>query len=83
MAFSEELKRKIQKSIQEKGALRPCDKCGCQDIILLDQYVRVDMQDSPYDTVLGGHHIPAIGLVCDRCGNINLFAAKSIIPSEI
>ncbi|AJO16365.1 MULTISPECIES: hypothetical protein [Bacillus] len=78
----EQLKSRIKKAMIKKGLIKPCTNCNHDEAIIIDPYVRLDLQD--YSSVLNvrPEAIPSVAVVCAGCGKIDLYAAKVLMPSE-
>ena len=70
----EEVKLKIQKTLEERGAMLPCPRCGNNRFILADGLIAPPIQTSLSNFVLGGRTIPAATVVCTQCGYLSLHA---------
>jgi hypothetical protein len=54
---------------QQKGVIKPCSRCGHQLFSILDGYTFFPINETT-GTILGGPTIPAILVVCNKCGAI-------------
>jgi hypothetical protein len=82
MIFTDEKKQQIAETLTQKGANRPCERCGSRDFTVLDGYFRQEVQDDLKNVNLGGPSIPTFALACGNCGNLSFFAAKVVSPNE-
>ena len=73
-----EQKEKIVRALKERGADRPCPRCGNPDWALLDGYHMVSVQPQFQTTVLGGPAVPCIATVCTRCGFLSQHALGAL-----
>lgn len=69
-----ETKNRIQRRLEEKGAMLPCPRCGNQQFMLADGLLAPSLQTSINDIVLGGRSIPSVVVICTQCGYISLHA---------
>ena len=70
----EEIKLKIQKTLEERGAMLPCPRCGNNRFILADGLIVPPIQTGLSNFILGGSTIPSAAVVCSRCGYLSLHA---------
>ncbi|MFN2746392.1 MULTISPECIES: hypothetical protein [unclassified Bacillus (in: firmicutes)] len=82
MEFSEGLKNKIMDIIQKRGLLKPCENCKHDEMVMIEPFARLDLQDDSSVLSVGAEAIPSIAIVCTNCGKMNLYAAKVLLPSE-
>jgi hypothetical protein len=69
----------IAKILTEKGADKPCHRCGCEDFAIIDKYTYVPLQEELSQRItLGGSAIPAILTVCVNCGAVNFHALAGL-----
>jgi hypothetical protein len=60
---------KIIKILKEKGADKPCPRCGKEEFTLVDAFFRQPLQESLKGLVLlGGPTIPCAVVICQHCG---------------
>lgn len=79
MKFNKETKEKIAQKIHEKGALKPCQRCGQQNFSVLDGFVSIPLaQEVSSGIVIGGPQVPTAVIVCDNCGNLNYHAIGAL-----
>lgn len=72
--LSAKMKQKIQNTLAERGALRPCPRCGNQQFVLADGLIAPSLQGSLDGFVIGGVNIPSAVVVCTRCGYMSQHA---------
>jgi predicted nucleic-acid-binding Zn-ribbon protein len=66
---------RIIKVLEEKGALKPCPRCGNEEFTLLDAFSRQSMQDNlKGPVILGGPTIPCAVVICQNCGFLSYHA---------
>lgn len=66
-----EQKQKIIKALNDRGANRPCPRCGNHNFTLIDGYFNSPLQPKLDNSfVFGGPSIPSIGVICVKCGYI-------------
>ncbi|MGR3205076.1 hypothetical protein ACSYGW_01510 [Bacillus glycinifermentans] len=82
MEFSTDLKSRIKKTIAKKGLLKPCTNCNHDEAIIIEPFIRLDLQDDSSVLSSGPEAIPSIAIVCAGCGKIDLYAAKVLMPAE-
>ncbi|MFT7830058.1 hypothetical protein [Priestia megaterium] len=80
--FGEEKRTQIGRTLQEKGVNGPCEKCGHNQFTVLDGYFTYTPQYDLTSVNVGGPNIPTVGVACENCGHISLFAAKRIVPQD-
>jgi hypothetical protein len=79
MKFDEETKQKIAKRIEEKGALKPCARCGQQKFSLLDGFASIPLsQEISNNVIIGGPSVPCAVIVCANCGHIDFHALGAL-----
>ncbi|MEC3114620.1 hypothetical protein P9015_26505 [Bacillus cereus] len=79
MSFSKEEQLKIIKILEEKGATRPCSRCGHMNFSLLDGYFNHSIQTSlDGGMVIGGPTVPVITTVCNQCGCLSQHAVGAL-----
>lgn len=67
-------KKKIDKVkysdlLTQKGANKPCHRCGHKTFSIMEGYSFLPLNDK-LGSILGGPTIPAILIVCNNCGSI-------------
>jgi predicted nucleic-acid-binding Zn-ribbon protein len=66
---------RIIEILKNKGAIKPCPRCGNEEFTLLDAFSKQNMQDSPKGPViLGGQTIPCAVVICQNCGFLSYHA---------
>ena len=80
MEFSEAKKKKVTESLTRIGATKKCGRCGGVSFVLLDGYIRLDIQPDLENVVMGGINVPTYGVACNDCGNVSLHAVKIVTP---
>ncbi len=77
-------KREIGNALTEKGAIRPCHRCGAAQFTVLDGYSSVFLQPDLGSVVLGGPNVPVASVVCNNCGAITAHAvgALGLLPGK-
>ncbi len=81
--MTQEEKEKIIKVLEEKFAKNPCPRCTNQQFSLVDGYFnQAIQQDIKNVLIVGGPSIPAVVVVCNRCGFISQHAlgALGLLP---
>lgn len=74
MAFTPEIKQKIADVLNQRGAMRPCARCGTDKFILMDGYISPLLQQEPAGIVIGSPNVPMAATACLNCGNMSLHA---------
>ena len=65
----------------QKEAKNPCHRCASSNFALLDGYTFFPIQDELNGNVnLGGPNVPAILVVCEKCGAITPHATGVFKP---
>ena len=72
--LSEEKKQKIIMALENRGATRPCPRCGNNSFTLLDGYFNQTIQTELKGLVIGGPSVPSVVVACNRCGLLNQHA---------
>lgn len=66
---------RIIKVLEEKGALKPCPRCGNDEFTLLDAFLKQNLQDKlKGPLVLGGPTVPCAVVICQNCGFLSFHA---------
>jgi len=79
MKFDQATKDKIVKSINEKGALQPCSRCGHKNFSLLDGFINLPLtQEVSGNMIIGGPQVPCAVTACNNCGNLNYHALGAL-----
>jgi len=68
-AFTAEQKQKILEVLRQRGAILPCSRCGNPSLSLSDGFFLNNVGDGK-SMFLGGPAIPAVVVICVRCGAI-------------
>jgi hypothetical protein len=70
---------RIAQALTERGATKPCDRCGHTSFSVIDGYANIGLQDT-FDRgiVLGGLGIPVAVVGCDNCGAITAHALGAL-----
>ena len=72
-------KEKIAEILTNKGADKPCHRCGHEDFAIIDQYTYIPLQETLSQSInLGGSAVPAILTVCLNCGSVNFHALAGL-----
>ena len=70
---------KIIHILEERGANRPCDRCGHDKFTVIDKYSYLSLQDEITVTLLiGSQHVPVILVACNNCGAITPHAVGAL-----
>lgn len=82
--ISDEKKQEIVKVLNERGATRPCPRCGNESFSLLDGYFNQTIQSELKGLVIGGPSVPSVVLSCAQCGFLSQHAlgALGLIPEK-
>jgi len=79
LSISKEEQSKIIKALEEKGATKPCSRCGHKSFSLLDGYFSHSIQTSLEDgIVLGGPTVPVVTTICNNCGYLSQHAVGAL-----
>lgn len=77
-------KDKIAKLLIERGATKPCHRCGHTNFVVLGGYTRYPLQDN-LDGVMGldGSTVPVALVACSSCGAVTPHAvgALGLLPA--
>jgi ribosomal protein L37E len=69
----------IAKILTDKGADKPCHRCGHEDFAIINKYTYIPLQESLSQSItLGGAVIPAILTICINCGSVNFHALAGL-----
>lgn len=68
------IRNKATKELDERGANKPCARCGNTTFSLLDDLTNVSLQKNLGVINFNGQNIPTIVSVCNNCGAITLHA---------
>ena len=78
-------REEIAKLLTEKGALKPCHRCGAKSFTILEGYSNIHLQENlNAGMVIGGPSVPVAHIVCDNCGALTPHAigALGLLPKE-
>ena len=79
MKLTQELKNEIAQKLQEKGAIKPCSRCGHQKFSLLDGFINFPMtQEVSNNVIIGGPNVPSAVVACENCGHLEFHALGAI-----
>ena len=76
---------KIAKKLSEKGATRPCHRCGHNAFTVLEGFTNIQIQDDfSAGLFIGGPSVPVAHIACNNCGAITSHAlgALDMLPKE-
>ena len=75
---------KLTERVLKSGHGFRCPMCNHDGFVLLDLYIRNDIQDELGSVTLGGPSIPAAGIVCSNCGFLSQHAlgALGLLPAK-
>jgi ribosomal protein S27AE len=71
-------RERIVKALEERGATRPCPRCGNSSFELVAGYFKHFIQESLSGVSIGGPSIPTVVVVCSRCGWLSEHAVGSL-----
>lgn len=76
-------KDKIAKILTEKGAIKPCHRCGKTNFTVLEGYSTFSLQQDLKGVVIGGPSVPICMVACTNCGSITPHAlgALGLLPN--
>lgn len=77
-----EFQIQVEKTITEKGATAPCQRCGNKDLAVVPNHIKIVLQNKPKEINLSGDYIPCAMVICVNCGNIVLHALKGLGVEE-
>ena len=80
----QEEKLKITRALDERGANRPCPRCGNESFALVGGYFNQTIQIEAQGIFLGGPSIPSVVVVCNQCGYLSQHAlgALGLLPKK-
>ena len=72
-------KEKITQILQERGATKPCQRCGHTFFAVIDGFFNFPVHaEISNDTIIGGPNVPSALTACVNCGAINAHALGSL-----
>ncbi|MED3202186.1 hypothetical protein [Bacillus toyonensis] len=72
-------KNLIMETLTQRGATKPCSRCGQLGFSLLDGFFNHSIMDSlNAGLVVGGPSIPVVITACNHCGHLNEHAAGAL-----
>ncbi len=85
MSLPPEFGDKLIEKLTERGVQIKCELCGQNSWAIVDQAVSVQITDLSGAFKIPPPQIPCAGLVCNKCGNLRLFAlgALDLLPKSI
>jgi ribosomal protein L37E len=75
----------VAQKLSEKGATKPCHRCGQNSFTVLEGYTNIQLQDDfKTGLVIGGPSVPVTHIACNNCGAITSHAlgALDMLPKE-
>lgn len=70
---------KIAKLLTQKGATKPCHRCGHTNFVVIDGYSHFSIQDNmSQGLVIGGPAVPVAMVACANCGAITPHALGAL-----
>jgi ribosomal protein S27AE len=66
---------KIVKMLQERGVSTKCPRCGNNTWTLMPGFFILPFQKDVKGYVIGGPTVPAIAVICNKCGYISQHSA--------
>lgn len=76
---------KIAEILNQRGANKPCHRCGNVKFSLLEDFANIMVQkDISGSLIIGGPTVPAAIVVCDNCGATTFHAigALGLLPPQ-
>ena len=64
----------IMNILNEKIGDVPCPMCGNKHFMLADGYFCNHLQDNFHSITIGGKNVPAVAIICQKCGFISQHA---------
>ena len=82
--LSDARKQQITKALHERGATKPCPRCGNDTFTLVDGYFLQNVQAELETIRFGGQTVPSVAVVCMQCGFIShhALALLGLSPEE-
>lgn len=68
----------IAKLLVDKGATKPCHRCGGIKFAVIDGFSNFYLQDEIKGVILGGPTVPVVSVICNNCGAITSHAAGAL-----
>jgi hypothetical protein len=75
--------QRIQDALKEKGALRPCDRCGNAELAVLDTIFVEGLDGAAAAAFLSGAEpraFPTIAVACTNCGALCHHLVGALVP---
>lgn len=72
--LTKEQSESIIKVLEERGATKPCPRCGGTSFSLADGYFAQSVQATQTGIVLGGQILPSVTVICNKCGYMSQHA---------
>ena len=72
--LTKEQSESIIKVLKERGASKPCPRCGGTSFSLMDGYSTQPVQATQTGVVLGGQILPFVTVICNKCGYMSQHA---------
>lgn len=72
--MDQKAKDEILITLSSKGVNHPCPRCGNGVFTLVDGYFNEMIQPNANTLNIGGHTIPTVLTVCNRCGYLSQHA---------
>jgi len=71
-------------ALHEKGATKPCSRCGHSHFSVVDETL-LTLQPLTGDFVVGGGGVPAVMVACNNCGNLwyHALAPIGMLPDHL
>lgn len=76
-------KNEVIKILKERGATRPCQRCGKSSFTVLDSYSALNLNNELGGSIrIGGPNVPVALVACINCGAITAHAlgALGLLP---
>lgn len=69
----------IIRLLEERGANRPCHRCGQDKFSVIDKYSYLSLQDEITGPLqIGGAAVPVVLVACNNCGAITAHAVGAL-----
>lgn len=78
-------KNLVAQKLSEKGATKPCHRCGQNSFVILDGFTHIQIQSEfSKGMVIGGPSVPVVHIACNNCGALTPHAlgALDMLPKE-